>query len=283
MAKTIRSTKEERKTYRVLTEAFHLIDLDIVGLESDENNRVTKLKCVPRQIMGVCPKCNHVATKIHDYPSQRTIHDTPAAGHHVRLVFDVYRLECGQCQTIFTMSIRDVVPECTYTHRLVKWVANPERKQDVQTLSRTTGLGYKLIESMLLKTAEEKIIDRVNNPIEVKRLGIDEISKHKGRGNYVLVLTDLEKRIVLDVLPDRNKATLIKWLKNPPEGVDLSPLNTVAVDLWKHYRDAISEVFGDKVSIVADRLHVVQNLNRAIHKARKDAQAKAQTDEKKSN
>jgi hypothetical protein len=86
-----------------------------------------------------------------------------------------------------------------------------------------------------------------------------------------LVLTDLERRIVLDILPDRQKATLTKWLKEPPTGIDLSSLEAAATDLWSHYRDAVVDVFGDKVKIVADRFHVMQNLHEAILKARRQA------------
>lgn len=63
----------------------------------------------------------------------------------MHLIFDVHRLKCDHCGTVFTMPIRDVVPDCTYTYRLVEWIADPERKQDVQTLARTSGLGYKLV------------------------------------------------------------------------------------------------------------------------------------------
>jgi transposase len=260
-----------------------LIDLDIVRHESDEEEKIIDLICIPRWEVGVCPECRNVVVENHDYPSQRQIHDTPARGFQVRLVFDVHRLKCDHCHTVFTMRIRDVVPDCTYTYRLAEWISNPERKQDVQTLSQTSGLGYKLVESMLLKAAEEKLTRRANDPVQVKKLGIDEISKHKGQGNYVLVLTDLEERVVLDILPDRKKATLIKWFKNPPAGIDLSSLNTAAIDLWSHYRDAVVEVFGERVSVVADRFHVVQNLNEAIHEARREAQRQAKTEEEKNN
>ena len=112
-------------------------------------------------------------------------------------------------------------------------------------------------------------------------MGIDELSNQKGQGNYILVLTDLEQRIVLDILPDRQKATLVKWLRQPEAGIDLSQLETVATDLWSHYRDAVVEVFDDKVKIVADRFHVMQNLHEAIHKARRQAQKQAQTEEER--
>jgi len=68
-------------------------------------------------------------------------------------------------------------------------------------------VGDKLVEGMLLKAAELKEAQRTQDPIEVTRLGIDELSNHKGQGNYVRVLTDLVRRVFLDILPDRKKAT----------------------------------------------------------------------------
>ena len=94
-------------------------------------------------------------------------------------------------------------------------------------------------------------------------------------------MTDLERRIVLDILPDRQKATLIKWFQEPTAGIDLSQLETAATDLWSHYRDAVVAVFGDKVKIVADRFHVMQNFHEAIHKARRQAQKQAATEEER--
>jgi transposase len=93
-------------------------------------------------------------------------------------------------------------------------------------------------------------------------------------------LTDLSRRIVLDVLPDRKKNTLIAWLRRPPDGICLEALAFAATDLWAHYRAAVHAVF-PHVSVVADRFHVVQNLHNVIHKARKDAQKNAKDDEER--
>lgn len=94
------------------------------------------------------------------------------------------------------------------------------------------------------------------------------------------MLTDLTRRIVLDVLPDRKKATLIKWLQRPPDGIDLSALAFAATDLWSHYRAAVQTVF-PTVAVVADRFHVVQNLHTVIHDVRKEAQSAAATEEER--
>lgn len=93
-------------------------------------------------------------------------------------------------------------------------------------------------------------------------------------------MTDLSRRIVLDVLPDRQKSTLVAWLRRPPDGIDLSCLAFAATDLWSHYRAAVHTVFPD-VAVVADRFHVVQNLHAVIHKVRRDAQKEAANDEQR--
>lgn len=281
MAKSIEATLEDVHAHKALTKAMGLMDLDVVKQEWDEAEEILFLYCIPRWGVDVCPECGHLASRVHDYPEQRDVHDAPLRGIKTLLVFDVHRLRCDCCHHVFTLRFRDIVADCTYTKRLAKEIGDPERKQDVQTLSRLYRIGYKTVESILLKAGEEKLAQRQNCPVIVKQLGIDEQSNRKGQGDYILVLTDLERRIVLDILPDRQKATLIKWLKEPPPGIDLSSLEAAATDLWSHYRDAVVDVFGSKVKIVADRFHVMQNLHEAIHKARRQAQKEADTEEEK--
>lgn len=272
MAKSIEASAEQILKYQALTDVMGLLDLDIVGQEKDKDEQEVILFCVPRWPIDCCPRCGQLTSKIHDYPEQRTIHDAPLRGMKTLLVFDVHRLDCVWCGQKFTQRVRDVVPDCTYTHRLASLIGNPEQKQSVQTLSDVYGVGYKVAESIIRKAGEAKLSERKENKIEVRRLGIDEQSNRKGQGNYVLVLTDLERRIVLDILPDRRKSTLKAWLNNPGAGVNLDKLESVAIDLWRPYRDAVDDVFGEQVQIVADRFHVMQNLHQAIHEARKSEQ-----------
>lgn len=281
MAKSIEATPEDVRTHQALTQAMGLVDLDVVNQEWDEAEEILFLYCIPRWGVDVCPECGTLATRIHDYPEQRHVHDAPLRGSKVLLVFDVHRLRCDHCHHVFTLRFRDIVTDCTYTKRLSREISDPERKQDVQTLSRLYRIGYKTVESILLKASEAKMAQRRDAPVVVKQLGIDEISNRKGQGDYLLVLTDLERRIVLDILPDRQKATLIQWLQNPTAGIDLSLLEAAATDLWSHYRDAVVAVFGDRVKLVADRFHVMQNLHEAIHKARRQAQKEAHTEEER--
>ena len=97
------------------------------------------------------------------------------------LIFDSVRFDCNKCKKPFTQVIGDVVPDCTYTHRLYEEMSNPKRKQDASTLAELYGGGYKLAESILLKAGEAKLSHRRKVPITVEHLGIDEISKKRDK------------------------------------------------------------------------------------------------------
>jgi transposase len=279
--KTINATEADIEQHRSLTELLQLQDLVVVDQEYDDHHELILVICVPRWPASVCPDCGRVSDQVHDYPRQRAVHDAPIRGYASQLVFDMRRFWCEACKRAFSEAIREVVPDCTYTYRLMRELANPRRRQDVATLAEVYGLGYKLVEGIVLRAAEEKLAERAQEPIQVTHLGIDEIANRKGQGDYRLVLTDLKGRQLLDMLPDRRKESLIEWLQDPPAGIDLSELSWVATDLWAHYRDGVLAVY-PQIKVVADRFHVTQALHRVIHEVRRDLQAQAQSDEEKS-
>ena len=179
MAKTIDYTTSDCEKYQLVTELLGLEELDVVGQQYDKENRLHELYCGPRWDIGLCPKCLQLSQQIHDYPKQRRIHDAPLRGEKVVLVFDSRRFDCEHCKQPFTQEIADVVPDCTYTHRLYDEITNPKRKQDVATLAELYGIGYKMVERMLLNAGEAKLAERRREPLKVRRLGIDEIAPKK--------------------------------------------------------------------------------------------------------
>ena len=179
MPKTIEYSPSDVEKYRIVTEILGLEDLAVVSHRYDEATETREFYCGHRWEIGVCPDCLQLSTELHDYPKQRRIHDTRLRGEKVVLYFDSRRLKCSHCRKPFTQEVRDVVPECTYTYRLYEEIADPKRKQDVSTIADHYGLGYKLVESILLKAGEAKLEGRRKAPLQVTQLGIDEISKKK--------------------------------------------------------------------------------------------------------
>jgi transposase len=97
-------------------------------------------------------------------------------------------------------------------------------------------------------------------------LGIDAI--YLGDEEYVLVLSDIERHRVIAVLPNRLKATLEQWLDELSEE-ERRAIQVVSMDMWEAYRQAVRSEL-PHAEIVADRFHVVKQLNHQLDLLRRN-------------
>ena len=105
---------------------------------------------------------------------------------------------------------------------------------------------------------------RESQPIE--EMALDETSYQK-RHQYVTVVTDRKRGVVVDVLEDRKKATLKHWLKSNKELV--CEVRSVSMDMWEPYINAVKEVIeGAGEKICFDRFHVASHLGKAVDEIR---------------
>jgi transposase len=108
---------------------------------------------------------------------------------------------------------------------------------------------------------------------QVRVLGVDEISVRKGHKNYALVLTDIERRCVLEVFDNRLQETFEAWLDGLSQQ-EKRTIKVVSMDMWNPYRYAVQRKL-PKAKIVADRFHVVKQLNHQLNLLRRKLQREA--------
>jgi len=107
----------------------------------------------------------------------------------------------------------------------------------------------------------------------VRAICLDEISLHRGHGNFILVISAPELGLVLDVLEDRSKESLLKWLEE--RGTQWCAAVQVACsDMWDAYQEAAEQTLPNAKRVV-DRFHVMKNLNEALTKVRRTIQKQA--------
>lgn len=103
---------------------------------------------------------------------------------------------------------------------------------------------------------------------------MDEISVCKGRSRFRVVVYDLKSGKILDILKTRKKGALMAWFRRQPQWWRRT-IRVFCIDMWGPYEQAIREVFGDQVTVVADKFHVVKQLNDRITQARRRIQREA--------
>jgi transposase len=87
-------------------------------------------------------------------------------------------------------------------------------------------------------------------------LGVDDFAFQRGR-RYGTILVDLERRCPVDLLPDREVATLNAWLKAHP-GVEI-----LSRDRGGNYKEGATAGAPDAVQVI-DRWHLLKNLGEAL-------------------
>jgi len=107
----------------------------------------------------------------------------------------------------------------------------------------------------------------------VRVINLDEFALKKGHGNFALVVSAPEVGCVLEVLSNRERETLEKWLDGLSEE-QRQAIQVVNVDMWEPYPLAVKAKL-PHASIVADRFHVMKNLNHCLTQARRAIQNNA--------
>ena len=212
-----------------------------------------------------CPVCGEPTAILNPYET-RKVQDLSISGKEVRLHLRIPQLACTSCPRYFSTPPDWIMPGKSYTRRQAKWVFELCAKQPFTEVAALVGLSHKTVERLLYQMAEEQI-DLPGRYARVRKLGIDEVAHRKGKGDFVCVLTDLERGVQLDLLPDRKKATLeAHFAALGPEF--RARIEVVACEMWRPYRD-VAERYFPNAEVVIDRFHVVKALGAVLDRIRK--------------
>jgi transposase len=204
-----------------------------------------------------CPLCESRSEKIHSH-YKRVLADLPWMGCAVRLILHVRRFFCpnDDCQRkIFTERLPNVV--APYARRTL-------RLTDLFTIIAFAlggEAGKRVLVGMGLMSSPDALLQLIRRqpdpkPSTPRVLGLDDFSFCKRR-SYGTILIDLERRVPVDLLPDREATSVAKWLREHPE------VQIVSRDRAGPYADGIRQGAPDAQQ-VADRWHLLSNLSETM-------------------
>ncbi|MGA8438204.1 MAG: ISL3 family transposase, partial [Candidatus Sulfotelmatobacter sp.] len=205
-----------------------------------------------------CPTC---ATRSRSRHSRyrRKLQDLPVQGSPVALHLQVGRWRCGN----------DRCPRKIFTERMpelaVPWARRSNRLRDVvrlighgmggrpgeRLLSR---LGMPVSDDTILRAVKRVNVDTGAVPLRV--VGVDDWAWKKGQ-TCGTILVDLERRGVVDLLPERSAESLAAWLAQHPE------IEFLSRDRQGLYAEGARHG-APQAQQVADRFHLSLNLSTAV-------------------
>lgn len=138
----------------------------------------------------------------------------------------------------------------------------------VEDVSIKEGVAYDCVLGVL----ERRINARVDwgQYVALGVIGLDEIALKKGHRNFVVIATArlVDGRVViLAVLPDRQKDTVVEFLRTIPERLKQS-IHTVCCDMYEGFTEAVREELSH-ARIVIDRFHVARAYRDGLDDLRK--------------
>ncbi len=223
----------------------------------------------------LCPKCCLPTSKLVD-TKPKVYRDLNWAERTCYIEIDLRRFECRDCFCTFTEPLSFAAPHRHYTSRFEYQIYECCQETTATYAASKFGVSDKTAAEIYHLIARQKQ-EQLQHLLPTQVIGIDEIAMHKGHKDFVVVITDLTNKRVIDVLEDRKKAALEDYMAGWSQAFK-DGIKYVAIDLWGPYRSVIESMLPNSKA-VADRFHVMQNLNKALDNCRKQAKRKSDDQE----
>jgi transposase len=213
-----------------------------------------------------CPICQGNRVVVHQY-CERTLRDLNIAGREVYLCVKTRQFYCKDCPKYFNETLSFADANKSHTHRQTDYMFLIGSKQSYAESAVILNTNPKTVERVILaKCAQKAAVS--SRYAQVRRLGIDEQSHQKGKKNYICVLTDLDRGIIVDILKSRKKEDLIAHFE--ALGSDFcKQITDVSCDCWQAYM-SVAEMYFPQANIILDRFHVTKLLNNCLDNFRKE-------------
>lgn len=238
---------------------------DVRVLKTEINPRGELIITIESTKAGtVCRRCGRWIDQFHGHDDWVTVRHLPVFGRPSYLRYRPRRYQCLECEDRPTTTQRldwhDANSPHTFAydeHLLLQMVG--AAIEDVRIKER---VAYDAVLGAMERRISAEVDWSAYTVLEV--LGLDEIALKKGHRDFVTIVTarlDGERVVLLGVLPDREKETVVAFLRSIPQRLS-ETIHTVCCDMYEGFTEAVREEL-QAARIVVDRFHVTRHYHQA--------------------
>jgi len=238
---------------------------DVRVLKTEINPRGELIITIESTKAGtVCRRCGRWIDQFHGHDDWVTVRHLPVFGRPSYLRYRPRRYQCLTCEDRPTTTQRldwhDHNSPHTFAydeHLLLQMVG-----ATIEDVSIKERVAYDAVLGALERRISAEVDWSAYTVLEV--LGMDEIALKKGHRDFVTIVTgrlDGERVVLLGVLADREKETVVAFLRSIPQRLS-ETIHTVCCDMYEGFTEAVREELPD-ARIVVDRFHVTRHYHQA--------------------
>jgi len=234
----------------------------VTGVEQTDTRLLIRIDRLGKRRL-LCGRCRRPAQTVPGLRPERRWLDLTMRGVTMVLQYRPRRVRCRGCG-VRVEGFAWAEPWARVTRALAGAVVALARSQSWQETARLHGLNWKSVAGLVRRAVEYGLAERRRKPLH--SLGIDEVSRKRGH-QYLTVVYDLERRVLLWVGQDRTELTLAKFFTSLGAR-RCRTVQAVCMDMWAAYAKAVRAHLPN-ARILFDRFHVVQHLNRTVDEVRR--------------
>jgi len=210
----------------------------------------------------VCPECGKKAT-LYDQRPRRWRH-LDSCNHKTLIEALIPRVKCeehGVIQVPVNWAEKNSRFTMEFESAVIAWL----KEDSIKAVADNFSISWDQVDGIMQRAVSRGLKRRQQSMPE--QIGIDETSFQK-RHEYVTVILDKQRNVVIDILEDRKSATLSEWFKQQ-KTCDFSSVSSITMDMWDPFIKAVKSTFDNAENLICfDRYHVSQYFCRAVNKVR---------------
>ena len=212
-----------------------------------------------------CLHCSGSLLYRHEVKQQQ-FQDHAIRGKPTAILIRRLRYRCRSCGRTFFEPLPLMDEHHFMTQRLVSYIQREALRRTFASIASEVGLDEGTIRYLFRESTAHLQDKAIDTPVSI--LGIDEV--------YLLnkprcVLTDIQQHTILDLLRNRDKASVKNYLQRLPASIRTG-IRCVCMDMWQPYKQAMNDLLPD-ATVVVDRFHVVKLANKCLDTVRKELRA----------